>query len=138
MLCELLADKDSRSRNNSATIRTLRSTPLLIIFLPVERLKSILSTFLLRLREKPSLAKAQRLRLVAGTTIKSQLINWFQAVKIKIRPVAFALPITTPKKSRNMSLFNLGRDIFLRHSEEVSGDPFTHTVQKWRSEEARE
>jgi hypothetical protein len=60
--------------------------------------------------------------------IKAQLINWFQAVKIKIRPVAFALPSTTPKKSRNMSLFFLVGIFFLRHSEEVSVDLFTSTV----------
>jgi hypothetical protein len=48
---------------------------------------------------------AQRLRSIAETMIKAQLINWFQAVKVKIRPKAFVLPTTTPKKSRNMSLF---------------------------------
>jgi hypothetical protein len=48
---------------------------------------------------------AQRLRPIAETMIKAQLINWFQAVKVKIRPKAFVLPTTTPKKSRNMSLF---------------------------------
>jgi hypothetical protein len=87
-----------------------------------------LSTFLLRLREKSSRAKAQRLRLIAETTIKAQLINWFQAVKIKIRPKAFVLPPTTPKKSRNMSLFFWVGIFFLRLSEEVSGAPFTSTV----------
>jgi len=49
--------------------------------------------------------KGERLRLMAETTIKAQLINWFQAVKMKIRPKAFVLPTTTPKKSRNMSHF---------------------------------
>jgi hypothetical protein len=44
---------------------------------------------------------------LAETTIKAQLINRFQAVKIKIRPKAFLLPPTTPKKSRNMSHFFL-------------------------------
>ena len=48
--------------------------------------------------------KAQRLRSVVETMIIVQSINWFQAVKIKIRPIAFALPPITPKKSRNMSL----------------------------------
>jgi len=48
---------------------------------------------------------AQRPRSIAETTIKAQLINWFQAVEIKIRPKAFVLPPITPKKSRNMSLF---------------------------------
>ena len=51
--------------------------------------------------------KTQRLRSVAETMINAQSIHWFQAVKIKIRPIAFALPPTTPKKSRNMSLFFL-------------------------------
>ena len=87
-----------------------------------------LSIFPLRLCEKTSRAKAQRLRLIAETTIKAQLINWFQAVKIKIRPKAFVLPTTTPKKSRNMSLFFLVGIFFLRHSEEVSVDLFTSTV----------
>jgi hypothetical protein len=41
------------------------------------------------------------------TMINAQLINWFQAVEIKIRPIAFALPTSTPKKSRNMSRFFL-------------------------------
>jgi hypothetical protein len=49
--------------------------------------------------------KAQRLRSVAETMINAQSINWFQAVMIKIRSIAFALPPITPKKSRNMSLF---------------------------------
>jgi hypothetical protein len=65
---------------------------------------------------------------MAETTVKSQLINWFQAVEIKIRPVAFVLPPITPKKSGNMSQFFFGMDIFLRHSEEVSVDLFTSTV----------
>jgi hypothetical protein len=55
-----------------------------------------------------SRAKAQRLRLIAEMTIKAQLIKWFQAVKIKILPKAFVLPILTPKKSRNMSQFFFG------------------------------
>jgi hypothetical protein len=42
---------------------------------------------------------------MAETMINAQLKNWFQAIEIKIRPKAFALPPTTPKKSRNMSLF---------------------------------
>jgi hypothetical protein len=50
---------------------------------------------------------AQRLRLIAETTLKAQLIHRFQAVKIKIQPKAFVLPTTTPKKSRNMSHFFL-------------------------------
>jgi hypothetical protein len=32
-----------------------------------------------------------------------QLINWFQAVEIKIRPVTIALSTLTPRKSGNMS-----------------------------------
>jgi len=51
-----------------------------------------------------------------------------QAVKIKIRPKAFVLPPISPKKSKNMSLFNLVGIFFLRHSEEVSVDLFTSTV----------
>src|SRR5262245_21647 len=50
---------------------------------------------------------------VAETMVKAQLINWLQAVKIKIRPNAFALPPTTPKKSRNMSMFFLVGIFFL-------------------------
>jgi hypothetical protein len=65
---------------------------------------------------------------LAETTIKAQLINRFHAVKIKIRTKAFALALTTPKKSRNMSHFFLVGTFFLRHSEEVSVDPFTSTV----------
>jgi hypothetical protein len=57
-----------------------------------------------------------------------RLINWFQAVKIKIQPKAFILPTLTPKKSRNMSQFFLVGIFFLRHSEEVSVDLFTSTV----------
>ena len=49
-------------------------------------------------------------------------------LEIKVRPVAFLLPPTTPKKSRNMSLFFLVGIFFLRHSEEVSVDLFTSTV----------
>jgi|SoiMethySBSTD1v2_1073268.scaffolds.fasta_scaffold3417178_1 hypothetical protein len=77
---------------------------------------------------KPSRANAQGLRLIAETTIEAQLINWFQAVKVKIRPKAFVLPTLTPKKSRNMSHFFLVGIFFLRHSEEVSGDVFTFTI----------
>jgi hypothetical protein len=41
------------------------------------------------------------------------------------------------KEPKHVAFF-LVRDIFfLRYSEEVSGAPFTYTVQKWRSEEAR-
>jgi uncharacterized membrane protein YfbV (UPF0208 family) len=40
---------------------------------------------------------------MAETMIKAKLINWFQAVEIKIQPKAFVLPTITPKKSRNMS-----------------------------------
>jgi hypothetical protein len=72
--------------------------------------------------------KAQRLRLIAEPTIKTQWINWFQAVKIKIRPKAFVLPPITPKKSRNMSQFFLAGIFFLRHSEEVSVVLFTSAV----------
>jgi hypothetical protein len=61
-------------------------------------------------------------------TIKAQLIHWFQAVQIKIRPKAFALPTTTPKKSRYMSHFFLVGIFFFRHSEDVSVDLFTSTV----------
>jgi hypothetical protein len=50
--------------------------------------------------KKPSRAKVT---LIAETTIKAQLINRFQAVKIKIRPIAFLLPTLTPKKRGNMS-----------------------------------
>jgi uncharacterized membrane protein YfbV (UPF0208 family) len=57
--------------------------------------------------------KAQRLRSVAETMINAQSINWFQAVKIKIRPIAFALPPITPEKGRNMSLFFLVGVFFL-------------------------
>jgi hypothetical protein len=39
-----------------------------------------LSIFPLRLCEKTSRAKAQRLRLIAETTIKAQLINWLSRV----------------------------------------------------------
>src|SRR6266545_3366376 len=74
---------------------------------------STLSIFLLSLRGKSSCTKAQRLRLIAETTVKAQLINWFQAVKIKIRPKAFVLPPITPKKSRNMSHFFLVGIFFL-------------------------
>jgi hypothetical protein len=86
----------------------------------------------LRLCEKPYRAKAQRLRSVAETMINAQSINWFQAVKIKIRPVAFVLPLTTPKKSQNMSLFFLAGIFFLRHSEEVSVDLFASAVWPMR------
>jgi len=55
-------------------------------------------------------------------------MNWFQAVKIKTRPKAFVLPTTTPKKSRNMTLFFWVGIFFLRHSEEVSVARFTSTV----------
>src|SRR5262245_42814451 len=48
---------------------------------------------------------AQRLRSIAETMIKAQLINWFQAIEIKIRSIAFVLPPITPKKNRNMSRF---------------------------------
>jgi hypothetical protein len=45
------------------------------------------------------------------------LINWFQAVKIKIRPKAFVLPPITPKKSRNMSqIFLVGIFFFVAES----------------------
>jgi hypothetical protein len=47
------------------------------------------------------------------TMTNAQLINWFQAVEMKIRPKAFVLPPTTPKKSRNMSLFFLVGIFFL-------------------------
>ena len=43
-------------------------------------------------------------------------------------PKAFVLPPTTPKKSRNMSLFFIKGYFFLRHSEEVSVDLITSTV----------
>ncbi len=68
-------------------------------------LNPALSIFLLRLCEKPSHAKAQMLRSIAETMIKALLINWFQAVELKIRPIAFLLPPISPKKSRNMSHF---------------------------------
>jgi hypothetical protein len=87
-----------------------------------------LSIFPLRLCEKPSRTKAQRLRSIAETKIKAQLINWFQAVKIKIRPKAFVLPPITPKKSRNMSQFFLVGIFFLLRSEEVSVDFFISAV----------
>ena len=74
---------------------------------------STLSIFLLRLREKSSRTKAQRLRSIAETMIKAQLINWFQAVEIKIRSIAFLLPTITPKKSRNMSQIFLVGIFFL-------------------------
>jgi hypothetical protein len=77
--------------------------------------------------EEPARAKAQRLRLIAETTTKAQLINWFQAVKIKIRPVAFVLPPTTPKKSRNMSLFFLV-GIFFYDTRKGSGANFRGSV----------
>src|SRR6266511_4121867 len=71
-----------------------------------------------RLCEKPSRAKAPRAHSVAETMVNAQLINWFQAVEIKIRPIAFVLPTISPKKSQNMSRIFFGRDIFfLRHSE---------------------
>ena len=57
-------------------------------------------------------AKAQRLRSMAETMTIAQVINWFQAVEIKIRLAAFVLPLTTPRKSRNMSRI-FCRDIFL-------------------------
>jgi hypothetical protein len=57
----------------------------------------------LRLCEKPSRAKAQSVPSVAETMVNAQLINWFQAVEIKIRQIAFVLPTITPKKSQNMS-----------------------------------
>jgi len=44
--------------------------------------------------------------------IKTPSINWFQAVEIKIRPVAFVLPPITPKKSGNMSRIFLVRIFF--------------------------
>jgi hypothetical protein len=53
--------------------------------------------------KKSSRAMAQRLRLIAETTIKAQLINWFPAVAIKSLSKAFVLTTHTPKKSRNMS-----------------------------------
>jgi hypothetical protein len=53
----------------------------------------------LRLCEKPSRAKAQSAHSVAETMVNAQLINWFQAVEIKIRQIAFVLPTITPKKS---------------------------------------
>jgi hypothetical protein len=74
---------------------------------------STLSIFPLRLCEKPSRAKTQRLRSIAETTIKAQLINWFQAIEIKIRSIAFVLPPISPKKSRNMSRFFLVGIFFL-------------------------
>jgi hypothetical protein len=69
----------------------------------VARFMESLSIFPLRHCEKPSRAKTQRLRSIAETMIKVQLINWFQVVEIKIRSIAFVLPPITPKKSRNMS-----------------------------------
>jgi hypothetical protein len=71
------------------------------------------SFFLCAFAKKPSRAKAQRLRLIAETTIKDQLINRFQAVKIKILPNAFVLPTLTPKKSRNMSQIFWQGDFFM-------------------------
>jgi hypothetical protein len=59
----------------------------------------------LRLCEKPYRAKAQSVCSLAELMVNAQLINWFQAVNIKIRPKAFVLPPTSPKKSRNMSRF---------------------------------
>ena len=57
----------------------------------------------MRLCEKPSRAKAQRLHSVAETMINAQLMNWFQGVEIKIQLKAFALPTISPRKSQNMS-----------------------------------
>ena len=51
-----------------------------------------------------------------------------QSVEIKIRPVEFALPTLTPRKSGNMSRIFLVGIFFLRYSEEVSVDLFTSTV----------
>jgi hypothetical protein len=62
--------------------------------------------------EKASRAKAQTLRSVAETMVNAQLINWFQAVDIKIRPVVFVLPPITPKKGGNVSRIFFGRDFF--------------------------
>ena len=64
--------------------------------------------------------KAQRLRSVAETMINAQSINWFQALKIKIRPVEFLLPPISPKKSENMSRIFFVGTFFLRHSEKVT------------------
>src|SRR5262245_3851343 len=76
-------------------------------------LSSTLSILPLRICEKPSRKKAERLRSIAETMIKAQQINWFQAVEIKIRSTAFVLPPITPKKSKNMSLFNFVGIFFL-------------------------
>jgi hypothetical protein len=78
--------------------------------------------------QKTISSKAQRLRLIAEPTIKAQWVNWFQAVKIKIRPKAFVLPPITPKKSRNMSQFFLVRIFFLLRSEEALVDFFISAV----------
>ena len=66
---------------------------------------------------------------MAETMINAQLIYWFQAVDIKIRPIIFVLPLITPKKSQNMSRIFLVGIFFLRHSEEISVDLFTFAVR---------
>ena len=74
---------------------------------------STLPIFPLRFCEEPSRKKAQRLRSIAETIIKAQLINWFQAIEIKVRSIAFVLPPITPKKRRNMSQIFLVGIFFL-------------------------
>jgi hypothetical protein len=50
-------------------------------------------------------------RLVAETTIKAQLIHWFQAVKMKIWPKTFASTYYSEKEPKHVAVF-LSRDIF--------------------------
>jgi hypothetical protein len=70
-------------------------------------------------------------------TMKAQSLNWFQAFKIKIRPKAFLLPPTTPKKSRNMSLFFWVGIFFLWHLGEAPVDLFIAQSKHFSSEQLR-
>jgi len=66
---------------------------------------------------------------MAKTIVNAQLINCFQAVEIKKNPASSICASTyySEKERKHVEDF-FGRDIFLRHSEEVSGDLFTFTV----------
>jgi hypothetical protein len=69
---------------------------------------------------------------MAETTVNAQLINWFQAVEIKIRPVTFALPPITPKKSRNMSQIFLVGIFFYGTMRFVSAWRRLLSAPRWR------
>jgi len=66
---------------------------------------STLSSFPLRHCEKPPRAKAQRLRSVAETAIKAQLIDWFQAVEKKSGQKHLCFHLLPKKEQKHVAFF---------------------------------